>query len=422
MQTQSREQLIAARKAATADFEAQLLGKRENTPNVYHNPDNINKKQKIKISKIKELDPQIEEQIPDRLKKVDRNLLKTLGLLPKNEDTSNNGQKSKNSTLNLCKRIPLNSDTLVESLAPTPISYSKNPLSKFGENALKSMGWSEGKIIGQNQSSKQYKQQKNKLLKPIQFVSRPRGLGLGSVPKKEILDMIRDGKIIDQNALVAKAKKGYVLLGEGEDSNVINTGETEDNLTKFGSKVSIIGGKYKDLVGLLKGVDEDSETAILELALNGMTVNIPLKYVRKYKGNSAPKVKKAKKKKSKKEKSKALKWIVPGIQLKIVSKKYKDGKFFLKQGQVSDILTPEIFVFVTDDKIYIEDLREKHMETVMPKIGQTVKILKGEHKGKNGILHSRKKKENVVEIQLDQEGLIVKMSQDDCSALALGGY
>jgi hypothetical protein len=162
-------------------------------------------------------------------------------------------------------------------------------------------------------------------------VSRPRGLGLGSVPKKEILDMIRDGKIVDQSSLVAKARKGYVLLGEDEDSNIINTGDPNDesNLTKFGSKVSIIGGKFKDMVGLLKGVDEDLEQAELELVINGMTVKVPLKYLRKFKPKSEQTFKKPKKKKNKKDKnknkSKALKWIVPGIRLKIVSKNTKMG-------------------------------------------------------------------------------------------------
>jgi G patch domain/KOW motif-containing protein len=261
------------------------------------------------------------------------------------------------------------------------------------------MGWSEGKIVGKNQSKKQYKEQKEILTKPIQFVSRPKGLGLGSVPKKEVLDLIRDGKIVDNNDLVAKAKRGYVLLGDGEDSNVINTGSEGDDskITKFGDKVYIIGGKYKDLVGLLKFVDEDTEIAELELELNGMTVKIPVKHIRKFKAKSEmkKKFKKPKKaKKDKKPKNKNLTWIVPGIRLKIVSKKYQNGKYFLKTGSVSDILTPEIFVFITDGKMYLEDLREKHMQTLIPKLGNQVKILKGCHKGKIGILHSRSKKEN----------------------------
>jgi hypothetical protein len=151
---------------------------------------------------VKELAPEIESQIPDRLKSVDRDLLKSLGLLPKTAVEEDNINKNEaipkvdpNAKINVCRKIPLNSDTLVESLAPTPISYSKNPLSKFGKNALQSMGWKEGKIAGKNQSSKQYDKQKG-LLKPIQFVSRPRGLGLGSVTKKEILDKIRNGEIV----------------------------------------------------------------------------------------------------------------------------------------------------------------------------------------------------------------------------------
>lgn len=115
-------------------------------------------------------------------------------------------------------------------------------------------------------------------------------------------------------------------------------------------------------------------------------------------------IKEKKEKKQKKDKkslkhrddSRGFKWIVPGIRAKIVSKKYREGKYFLISGIVSDVLSEKSFLFVTDNKECIEDLKEKYLETEMPKIGGLVKILKGEHTQKVGKLHSRDKKNNLV--------------------------
>jgi hypothetical protein len=89
MQGLSREQIIAQRRAATADFEAELLGKREtettDQPKMggFKQPRSIDRVSKRQKKPIKELDPKIESLIPDRLKTVDRELLRNLGLLPK---------------------------------------------------------------------------------------------------------------------------------------------------------------------------------------------------------------------------------------------------------------------------------------------------------------------------------------------------
>jgi len=40
--------------------------------------------------------------------------------------------------------------------------------------------------------------------------------------------------------------------------------------------------------------------------------------------------------------------------------------------------------------------KEKYVETVIPKINERVKILRGQHKGKLGIIKARNKKKNNV--------------------------
>jgi G patch domain/KOW motif-containing protein len=206
-------------------------------------------------------------------------------------------------------------------------------------------------------------------------------------------------------------------------------------MAKFGDRVKIVAGKYKDLVGILKRSVSNEETVELELELNGSTVKIPMSYLRKYKNSGEEKDegkpskqskkiseerldKAAKKtKKAKKNEEKALTWLTPGIRVKIVSRKYRDGKYYLASGTISDILSPKDFLLVTDNKEFLEDLKEKYLETEMPKLGGAVKVLRGEHKHKVGVLHNRDKKNNRVDILLDEEKRIVSMSQDDCSMI-----
>lgn len=122
-------------------------------------------------------------------------------------------------------------------------------------------------------------------------------------------------------------------------------------------------------------------------------------------------------KKAKHREGKGFSWLVPGIRVKIVSRKYREGKYYLSSGIVTDILSEKDFLFVTDSKECLDDLKEKHLETEIPKIGGAVRILRGEHQGQLGILHSRDKTNNRVEVRLDDANIIAQLSQDDCSAV-----
>ena len=98
-------------------------------------------------------------------------------------------------------------------------------------------------------------------------------------------------------------------------------------------------------------------------------------------------------------KDKTLKWILHGIKLKIVNKKYKDGKYYLTEGTVGDIITPEIFSFIAEKGEALEDLREKDVETVIPKLQNKIIILSGKFKGSVGILLERSKSKNEVVVK-----------------------
>jgi len=64
----------------------------------------------------------------------------------------------------------------------------------------------------------------------------------------------------------------------------------------------------------------------------------------------------------------------------------------------------------------IDELREKDVETVMPKQNGLLKVLAGDHKGKIAVLLERDKKKNRVLLQFVDTMELGEYTQDDCSA------
>jgi ribosomal protein L24 len=61
----------------------------------------------------------------------------------------------------------------------------------------------------------------------------------------------------------------------------------------------------------------------------------------------------------------------------------------------------------------IRDLREKDVQTIVPKPGETVLILKGSHHGQKGQVFQRDKKKEKVTVQTFNELELVNLSEDD---------
>ena len=301
----------------------------------------------------------------------------------------------------MCKKITLEDSSLPE--ANPNSTYSKLPIEEFAKKALFGMGWKEGQGIGRNKS--------NCLSKPIEYKPRPTGMGLGAIPKIDIIKMIKDGKVVTNEDLVSKGRKTKYIIGDSNEN-------IDEDQVEFGDLVSITTGKYQNLSGLLKDISEDKKTATIELSINQKNIKVKLKNLAKQKKDINKKVKNLKNiEKNKRKKRKKLNWILPDIKLRIVSKKYKNGAFFQTKGRVTDIISISKFSFYTDTGKILEDLKESQVETVMPSIKGKVKILKGENKGNIGILINRDKKANKVQIQLTDNFQILQMTQDDCSAI-----
>lgn len=253
-----------------------------------------------------------------------------------------------------CKKIALDSEDLAADTSER--SFQKQPINNFAERMFEKMGYTESTGIGSSKS--------NQLKNPIQFKPRPEGLGVGAIPKKEIIDKIKRGDIVTGHDLISKDTSNYYYIGQKREEL-----KESDKVTE-GVKVFIQEGSYKGLQGVFLGVKDTGRYAIVQLAINQTNVSVPLRFLIKASKvtgivNSNPqKVKKVDSAHQevlikRKRKKKRLEWIVPGIRLKIVSQKYEGGKYFLSKGEVTDMRDLCSFEFLTEGGFILDDLKEK---------------------------------------------------------------
>lgn len=103
------------------------------------------------------------------------------------------------------------------------------------------------------------------------------------------------------------------------------------------------------------------------------------------------------------QKKKRLKWIVPGIRVKIVD---KSSSLYLKKVVVTDLISDREFECLYEGESgnkLIRDLREKDVQTVVPKPGQLILILRGSHQGEKARIFQRDKKSEKLVVQTINE-------------------
>jgi len=104
-----------------------------------------------------------------------------------------------------------------------------------------------------------------------------------------------------------------------------------------------------------------------------------------------------------------------GLLVRVISKKTHNGKLYNAKVQIQDIVNKDTISVLTQENVLYEGVRENDMETVMPKVDEDVRVVKGEHRGTTGRLMERDKKRNKVRLMLNNTTFdILEMSQDDC--------
>jgi len=266
------------------------------------------------------------------------------------------------------------------SLPETDTSvFSSTPIENFAAKLFKSLNYKSEEGIGRGNSGQ--------LKEVVQYKPRPDNLGLGAVPKKEVIDKIKNGEIIQKRE---DPHASYLIIGDNAQ-------------VRIGEMVAVRKGVFKGLQGCLLGIDEDKKAATIEFVINKSKAEVPIRYV------VLPTSKKLKvedlSKKKQQSNNQKLAWLLPNIRVRCVSKTYKGGLLYLKKGTVMDILPDNSFIIMTEDGKLIEDLKEDDLETIVPKKqGERVIIVKGPSRGAFGRIYHVQKNSKKIQISVEGDG------------------
>jgi G patch domain/KOW motif-containing protein len=110
-------------------------------------------------------------------------------------------------------------------------------------------------------------------------------------------------------------------------------------------------------------------------------------------------------------------WLRAGIRVRIVSKHVSAGAH-LQKGAVVDVYGPDqglASVRLADGSL-LENVKQRHLETVLPAVGMACLILTGAHAGQRARLVEKRKAEERVVVEMDGDGLEVLVSMNDVAA------
>lgn len=109
-------------------------------------------------------------------------------------------------------------------------------------------------------------------------------------------------------------------------------------------------------------------------------------------------------------------WLQQGIRVKIVSKKVGGKELYLQKATVLDIPFMGMALVMCDDGQVIE-VKEKYLETVLPKIGESCMVLRGNHKGESATFLSRDDTTGTASIEIHESFERIQVSFDDVAAI-----
>ena len=265
-------------------------------------------------------------------------------------------------------------------------AYQKISIESFGKMMLNNM----------KKTSINFLNQKRKPQELIEFKIKHTKVGLGY---KEEEKTIKDGKV-----------QTYSFYGR---SVLIEKGEFKGHIGKI-----LLNEKYESLNHLIK----ENEYILIELDINGQKHEIKNDYIKILKEDLSKKNEKCEKidefseknENSKEKIKKNIQWIKPNIIIRIID---ENSKYYNTKAKVEDIISEDTFSLLTNDNTLHTEFTEDNCETYIPKLNETVLILKGDYENKKGKLIFRDKNKDIVNVLLYDDLINITLTQDDISAV-----
>lgn len=290
------------------------------------------------------------------------------------------------------------------------------PVEGFGAALLLGYGWKEGRGIGRNAK------EDVKISEVTKRAGRG-GLGFtGDMPEEKVT--------------------GNGNAGDSSGRKDVGKKKSEDRVVKkssmVGKEVRIVHGRDMGLKGAVVELRSDGDLLVLRASKSGEKVKVRSadvvgvgspeeeKFLRKLKElkvkekDLVSKDRRDRNSSSKKSvetergRTEKVNWLRNHIRVRIISKKLKGGKLFLKKGIVVDVVGPGVCdVSIDETKELIQGVDQELLETAVPRRGGPVLVLYGKHKGVYGNLMERdtEKEKGVVRDADTHELLNVKLEE-----------
>jgi hypothetical protein len=114
-------------------------------------------------------------------------------------------------------------------------------------------------------------------------------------------------------------------------------------------------------------------------------------------------------------------WLVAGIRVRIISKTAGSDSAtacYLKKGDVLDMYERGVASVRLDSGDVVEGVRQQHLETVLPSVGNDCLVLRGAFQGQRARLLEKNKQQETVVVELQEDLDVVSLSMDDIAAVA----
>lgn len=249
----------------------------------------------------------------------------------------------------------------------------------FSRAVLQGYGWKEGQGVGRN--SKQ----------DIPIVEQKRWVGTSGLGFST--DLPGAGKDVK-----GRKKKPDANLPSPPPSL-----HTNGEARKKNKIVRVTSGKYAGQKGEVLKIDSsgggtDEETVVLRMLRGGEKVSVGVGMVTELVSSSSSEEgylrKGGNEKRSRdynNEDSTTVRWLRNQIRVRVIDKKLKDGRVYLKKAVIADVVNPMTCDIAIDEsssrrKMFLQGIHQKSLETVLPHRGGPVVVLYGRYKGVYGRL------------------------------------
>jgi hypothetical protein len=106
-------------------------------------------------------------------------------------------------------------------------------------------------------------------------------------------------------------------------------------------------------------------------------------------------------------------WINQHIRVKVVSESFGRGKYYLQKVNILDVVAPGVCNCEADNGKLLEGLKDRQLQTVIPKVGKTVLILSGGDKGRRAKVMERNSKKGEAVVQIMGEPGVDRYPYED---------